>query len=100
METTEHVLRLSRQLEEKLEEARAIVSRIVDAPVRMRDSGRQSIYRELLAAGMNDDEAWSTCGKLIAQRQCLVNIVNDLRAETELLTMMADDVIGVNGRLV
>ena len=106
METTEHLLKLSRQLEEKADEARAILSQISDLPVRL-PQRPDSVYRELVAGGFDaggdgyrHETAWSICNRIIDQRNALARLAGELRTEAEVLTCVADDSIGVTGRLV
>jgi hypothetical protein len=106
MDTTEHLLKLSRQLEEKADEARVILSQISDLPIRV-PQRPDSVYRELVANGFEaggngyrHETAWSICNRIIDQRGALARLAGELRCEAEVLTSVADDSIGASGRLV
>lgn len=106
MEMTEHLLSLSRQAEEKIEELNALVGRILDVPITK--GGKPTVFDELIASGYTPDgngdyghgTAWSACRRMIEQRQALVRVRSEAASEAEILTGIIDDVIGKTGRLV
>lgn len=99
METTEYIHRTAQQLLERLDEARALIERIEDQPVRTPQK-RTSVIREMVAANYPPDEAWRACSEMIGLRNQIKRLISDARGETEVLTGIADDVIGKTGRLV
>lgn len=105
METTEHLLALARELEAELSQANETINRILDLPIR---SGTGSVYGELIASGYTPGgdgdyghgTAWNACRRIIEQRQALVRLRSEITSEAEILTGIADDVIGKTGRLI
>jgi hypothetical protein len=105
MENLEHLHQLSRRLEDAAAEVRAEIGKILDTPIRR---GKRCVYDELIAAGYSPGgdgdyghgTAWSACTRIIDQRQALLRLVGELQAEAEVLTGIADDLIGKTGRLV
>lgn len=103
MELTEHLLQLSRRAEEQAQELRVTVARIVDLDVRV---GRRSIHAELIRAGLAENTdyghgtAWSACNRIIDQRNQMSRLIAEFQAEAEILTSIADDLIGTTGRLI
>lgn len=101
METLEYLHRLSRQVEEKAEELRTLITKLDDVPVK---NGRGCIHAELLESGMETSHgygaAWSVCNRIIEQRRELGRNLSTLTAEAEVLTSIADDLIGKTGRLI
>lgn len=103
METVEYLLKLSRKAEDQAQDLRETLAKIDDVPVL---SGRICVYSELIEAGLADNTdyghgtAWSACNRLIEQRQQMSNAIAQFQNETEILTSIADDLIGQNGRLV
>lgn len=98
METTEYLLKLSREAEAKTDELSALISRISDLPIR---SGKGSVYSEIWnGGGITHEETYNVCTRIIEQRSQMFSHLNALRAETEILTSIADDVVGKTGRLV
>lgn len=99
METTEFIHRMTQQILEKLDEARALLERIEDQPIRQPGQA-SSVYREMLASGAERDEAWRICSDMITQRNQIKHLIGSTRAEAEVLANIADDVIGKTGRLI
>lgn len=100
MQTTEFIHRTSQQIEEKLDEARALLERIEDQPIRY-PGKPDSVYREMIAAGRaSNEEAWRTCSEMITERNQLKHLIGKARAEAEVMSSIADDVIGKDGRLI
>lgn len=98
METTEYLLKLSREIEENAEQARNLLDKIADLPIRIPKAG--SVLTELMATGYTQHEAWKTATALVNQRNRILRAINELRSEAEVMSSIADDAIGVSGRLV
>lgn len=99
METTEFIHRTAQQILEKLDEARALIERIEDQPIRL-PNRESSVYREMLRAGHAPDDAWRACSEMIGLRNQAKRMISDARTEIEVLATVTDDVIGKTGRLV
>lgn len=106
METLEYLLKLSRQAEEQAQELRATIDRIIDVPVK---TGNRCVHSELIESGYarggeggdyGHGTAWSACTRIVEQRQAMLARLADLQSEAEILTSIADDLIGKTGRLV
>jgi hypothetical protein len=96
VETAEYLLSLSRKAEEQAQELRATLTKIIDINVR---GGGRNLRAELADAGLSHDAAWSTCNRVIEQRREAYDLCGRMQAEVELLTSIADDAIGTNGRM-
>ena len=97
MELTEHLLTEMRKVQAKMDEARELFERLSDIPVRT--TGR-CVYRELMAAGWEHDQAWAWAGRIAREGEELRARFGAAHAESEQLIDVLDEAIGTTGRLV
>jgi hypothetical protein len=106
-ENLEYLHKLAREAEQKADELRGIINRIADVPVRGTRGGT-TVYSELIRSkylpeGSGDygnGTAWSACTRIIEQCRESESLLGRLQCELEVLTSIADDLIGKTGRLV
>lgn len=93
----EYLHELAREAEDKADQLGGITNRILDIPVKG-PRGGTNIQNELLEAGYFEPGTGSR--RIIDQRDAVRRKLNELQAEIEVLTSIADDLIGKTGRLV
>jgi hypothetical protein len=88
MELTEHLVTQLRLARERLDEARGILDGIADVPIR---ATGPCVYRELMSAGLEHDDAWSWAGRILSEGEDLRQRLARTREQAEAIV----DVIGV-----
>lgn len=93
----EYLHKLAREAEDRADQLGGITNRILDIPVNGPRDG-SNIQNELLKAGYFEPSTGSR--RIINQRDAVRRKLNELQTEIEVLTSIADDMIGKTGRLV
>lgn len=97
MQTLEELHRLCSAAEDQARELRTTLNRIVDLPAH---SESRSVYKDLISSGHNRESAWEDANRIVRQRREAHAALVDMQGEIEILTSIADDLIGTNGRLI
>jgi hypothetical protein len=95
MELTEHLATQLKLARERIDEARVILDRITDVPIR---STGPCVYRELMADGASHDEAWTQAGRIANAGQELSRQIVNASEQAEIITNVLADAAGLSPR--